>query len=143
MHLSTPGNGLLNPEVDYTYIDCAGPLLGYTCMYLIIVDAYSKWLAVEVMHSITAEKTIHKLRTIFATHGTPHKIVTDNGPTITDVTGPLSYKIKLTDGTIVHRHVDSIKQRHDTTVTVTSKVAPEFEGPIILTLRLKKLDNRN
>ena len=61
------------------HLDFAGPFLGH--MYLILVDAYSKWLTVEVMHSITAEKTIQKLRTIFSTHGIPHKIVTDNGPT--------------------------------------------------------------
>ena len=61
------------------HLDFAGPFLGH--MYLILVDAYSKWLTVEVMNSITAEKTIQKLRTIFAAHGIPHKIVTDNGPT--------------------------------------------------------------
>ena len=31
--------------------------------------------------SITASRTIEKLRMIFATHGLPAKIVTDNGPT--------------------------------------------------------------
>ena len=49
-------------------------------MFLIIVDAYSKWLNVEITQSITAEKTI-LICTVFATHGIPHKIVTDNGPT--------------------------------------------------------------
>ena len=50
-------------------------------MYLVLVDAYFKWLNVEVMQSITAEKTIQKLRALFATHGILHKIVTDTGPT--------------------------------------------------------------
>jgi len=50
-------------------------------MYLIIVDAYSKWLNAELMREITAEKTIQKLRTVFSSHGIPKKIVTDNGPT--------------------------------------------------------------
>ena len=35
------------------------------------------------MHSITSEKTIEKLGIIFATHGLPQKIVTDNGPSFT------------------------------------------------------------
>ena len=61
------------------HLDFAGPFLG--SMYLVLVDAYSKWLNVEVMQSITAEKTIQKLQAIFATHGIPQKIVTDNGPT--------------------------------------------------------------
>ena len=30
---------------------------------------------------------------------------------IAEVTGPLSYQIKLTDGSLVYRHVDSVKQR--------------------------------
>ena len=61
------------------HLDFAGPFLGH--MFLVLVDAHSKWLNVEVMQSITAEKTIQKLRTIFATHRIPHKVVTDNGPT--------------------------------------------------------------
>jgi len=61
------------------YLDFAGSFMGR--MYLIIVDAYSKWLNVELMQEITAEKTIQKLRTVFSSHGITNKIVTDNGPT--------------------------------------------------------------
>ena len=46
-----------------------------------LVDTYSKWSVVEVMSSITYAKTIEKLRMIFATHGLPQKLVTDNGAT--------------------------------------------------------------
>lgn len=35
------------------------------------------------MSTITATKTIEQLRVIFATHGLPRKVVTDNGPTFT------------------------------------------------------------
>ena len=51
-------------------------------MYLVIVDAHSKWMDVHVMQSITSTKTIEKLRIVFATHGLvlPQKVVTDNGP---------------------------------------------------------------
>ena len=35
------------------------------------------------MSSITTAKTIEKLRTLFANHGLPNKIVTDNGPSFT------------------------------------------------------------
>jgi hypothetical protein len=38
---------------------------------------------VHPMQSITSTKTIEKLRIIFANHGIPHKIVTDNGPSFT------------------------------------------------------------
>lgn len=54
-------------------------------MFLILVDAHSKWMDVHLMHSITSEKTIEKLRIIFANHGIPRKVVTDNGPTFTSL----------------------------------------------------------
>ena len=63
---------------SWLHLDFAGPFLGH--MYLVLVDAYSKWMEVEIMQTITASKTIEVLRPIFATHGLPQKIVTDNGP---------------------------------------------------------------
>jgi len=41
------------------HLDFAGLFMGH--MYLIVVDAHSKWLDVQIMQSITAEKTIEKL----------------------------------------------------------------------------------
>ena len=63
------------------HIDFAGPFMGH--MYLILVDSHSKWLDAQVMQSITTAKTIEKLRSIFATHGLPKTIVSDNGPSFT------------------------------------------------------------
>ena len=48
---------------------------------------------------------------------------------ITDVTGPLSYKVRLNDGTEVRRHVDSVKQR--TSSVVVAEETSDFEGPCI------------
>ena len=59
------------------HMDFAGPFLGH--MYLIVVDAYTKWLDVIVMGHVTSCKIIEKLQEIFATHGLPQIIVTDNG----------------------------------------------------------------
>ncbi len=36
-----------------------------------------------LLASITSSKTIEKLRIIFANHGLPRKVVTDNGPSFT------------------------------------------------------------
>ena len=66
------------------HLDFAGPFLGH--MYLVTVDAYSKWLDVQIMKSITSENTIAKLKDIFTTHGLPQKIVTDNGSSFTSST---------------------------------------------------------
>ena len=52
-------------------------------MFLVVVDSHSKWLDVQIMQSITAEKTIEKLQSIFSTHGLPKQIVTDNGTSFT------------------------------------------------------------
>ena len=63
------------------HLDYAGPFLGH--MFLIIIDAHSKWMDVHLMQSISAAKTIEKLRIVFANHGLPRKVVTDNGPSYT------------------------------------------------------------
>ena len=48
-------------------------------MFLVLVDATSKWLDVCIMSSITSSVTIEKLQSIFSVHGLPKVIVTDNG----------------------------------------------------------------
>ena len=63
------------------HLDFLGPFLGAT--FLIVVDAYSKWLEVIPMSSTTAERTITELRKLFATHGLPTQVVTDNGAQFT------------------------------------------------------------
>ena len=63
------------------HLDFAGPFLGHN--YLVLVDAHSKWMDVQLMTSTTSAKTIEKLRMIFSTHGLPLKIVTDNGTAFT------------------------------------------------------------
>ena len=63
------------------HIDFAGPFLGQS--FLIVVDAYSKWLEVDTMTSTTARVTIKKLQRLFATHGIPEIVVSDNGAAFT------------------------------------------------------------
>ncbi len=48
--------------------------------FLIVVDANSKWAEVVEMISTTTANTIVSLRNLFATHGLPRQIVSDNGP---------------------------------------------------------------
>jgi hypothetical protein len=63
------------------HIDYFGPFQNH--MFMVVVDAHSKWVEACVMSSITAAKTIEQLRVIFATHGLLRKVVTDNGPSFT------------------------------------------------------------
>ena len=62
---------------ERVHIDYAGPFLGK--MFLILSDAYSKWLDVSVTEGSTSEITIEKLRHSFAIHGIPRVLVSDNG----------------------------------------------------------------
>ncbi|XP_032888189.1 uncharacterized protein K02A2.6-like [Amblyraja radiata] len=60
------------------HIDYAGPF--QESMFLVVVDAHSKWPEVIKMSSTTSQKTIVTLRTIFARYGLPEQICSDNGP---------------------------------------------------------------
>jgi hypothetical protein len=63
------------------HIDYAGPFLGK--MFLVVVDAHSKWLEIEIVPSATSANTIEKLCQMFATHGIPDIVVSDNGTAFT------------------------------------------------------------
>ena len=60
------------------HLDFAGPFLNK--MYLLAVDAHSKWPEVFEMSQTTSLKTISVLRHLFAKYGLPEQIVSDNGP---------------------------------------------------------------
>ena len=60
------------------HIDYCFPFLGES--FLVVVGAKSKWLEVLRMSSTTAEATVQALRVLFATHGLPEEIVSDNSP---------------------------------------------------------------
>ena len=47
---------------------------------LVVIDAYSQFPEVEIVKSTSVVSTIAKFERIFATHGSPHVIKSDNGP---------------------------------------------------------------
>ncbi|KAM7286060.1 uncharacterized protein ISCGN_032945 [Ixodes scapularis] len=59
------------------HIDFAGPVKAE--VFLIVVDAYSNWAEVEIMPSMKSSAVVTSLRKMFATHGVPDVIVSDNG----------------------------------------------------------------
>ena len=71
------------PKTPWTrvHIDHACPFLGH--YFLIPVDAHSRWLEVHIVPSTSSEATIKVLCHIFSTHGLPHQLVSDNGPSFT------------------------------------------------------------
>ena len=60
------------------HMDFAGPYQSY--MFLVIIDAHSKFIDVQLVQSITSTKCIEKLCDIFATHGLS---LIDNGTSFT------------------------------------------------------------
>ena len=67
------------PTVPWSrvHIDFAG---NPGAMYLVIVDAYSKYPEVIKMSSTTSVNTVRVLRDVFSRHGLPEVLVSDNGP---------------------------------------------------------------
>lgn len=47
--------------------------------FLIIVDSHSKWVEAKVTGDTSSRRTIELIRDVFATHGIPDTIVSDNG----------------------------------------------------------------
>ncbi|XP_033993597.1 uncharacterized protein K02A2.6-like [Trematomus bernacchii] len=71
------------PESRWTriHVDYAGPFLGE--MFLLIVDAHSKWMDIYPVKSATSQVTIEKLRQSFSVFGLPKMLVSDNGTCFT------------------------------------------------------------
>ncbi|BES93435.1 Hypothetical Protein NTJ_06246 [Nesidiocoris tenuis] len=68
----TPASPMERIHVDY-----AGPFKNH--YFLIIVDAYSRWVDVHPVRNMTSATTIELLKRFFTDFGLPHVIVSDNG----------------------------------------------------------------
>ena len=47
--------------------------------YLLVVDYFSRWPEIRLLNSQSSSKTIQHIKSIFATHGIPDVVVSDNG----------------------------------------------------------------
>ena len=52
-------------------------------MFLLVVDAHSRWMEVEIVNAASTQNTIEHLRSMFARFGLPKVMVTDNGSCFT------------------------------------------------------------
>ena len=52
-------------------------------MFVVAMDATSKWIETHIMDSTTSTATVCKLRAIFAQHGVPESLISDNAPNFT------------------------------------------------------------
>ena len=80
---SNPTAAPLHPSVwpngpwTRIHVDYAGPFLEN--MFLVVVDAHSKWREVLVMKSTTSHSTIEVLHTLFERYGLPTQLFSNNG----------------------------------------------------------------
>lgn len=79
------------------HIDFLGPIGNKT--FLIIIDAYSKWIEVFQMRTMTTQETITRLRETFARFGIPTTIVSDNGRQLVSE----EFKMFVRKNNIVHK----------------------------------------
>ena len=71
---------------EHIHIDYAGPFMGK--MFLLVIDAHSRWMEVETVNTASTQNTIEHLRSMFSRFGLPQVMVTDN------VTCCTSYEFK-------------------------------------------------
>ncbi|KAJ0169187.1 hypothetical protein K1T71_015314 [Dendrolimus kikuchii] len=63
------------------HLDFLGPIFGK--LYLVVIDATSKWLEIFNVPSTAASSTIERLNELWSRWGLPRQIVSDNGPPFT------------------------------------------------------------
>jgi len=119
------------------HVDFAGPFLD--SMFLIAVDAHSKWPEVIPMRVTTAEKTVDTLCVIFARNGIPAQLVSDNGPQFKSelfANFMQSNGIKHITSAPYHPSTNGLAERFVQTFKCAMKASKKESGTII-----KKLSN--
>ncbi|XP_041453694.1 uncharacterized protein K02A2.6-like [Lytechinus variegatus] len=112
------------------HIDLCGPLPNGKSL-LVVVDNASRWPEVEIITSTTTESIINRLRRIFATHGVPNTIVSDNGPQFVSA----EFKEYLRDNGIDHRRVAPYHPQANATVE-------RFNATVLRALRRARQEGR-
>eukprot|EP00731_Ephydatia_muelleri_P017950 Em0010g1048a len=77
-HENGNADGLSRLPLQEDRPDVEGPINGK--MFILLVDAHSKWPEVFEMPNTTSQKTIEILRQVFSAYGLPEQLVSDNGP---------------------------------------------------------------
>ncbi|XP_024117578.2 uncharacterized protein K02A2.6-like [Oryzias melastigma] len=68
---------------------------------LVVTDYYSRWVSADILQNPTSMNIIKPLKHLFATHGLPESVVTDNGtPFISK-----EFKLYLQENGITHRRI--------------------------------------
>ena len=108
------------------HIDYCGPIKGH--YFLVIIDAYSKYIEVFPTKSTTSTTTIRLLRTCFSRWGLPVSLVSDNGTAFTSA----EFKNFILNTGIRHTtsapHQKSTNGQAESAVKTFKDACGDFEG---------------
>ena len=107
-----------------------GPLPTWQCIR-VVIDCYSRFPEVEIMSTISAQKVIPKLYVIFARHGVPSQVTSDNGPPF--------------QSNEFHRYMTAIGVKHTTSTLLWPQGNAEAEAfmkPLGKAIRTAHLEKR-
>jgi hypothetical protein len=109
--------------------------------FLILVDAFSRWLEVQQMNKSNAEAVLRELEEIFRVFGFPKELVSDNGPPFSsyDFNSKLEkLGIKVTKSPPYHPQSNGLAERAVQSVkTVLRKFVNEFQQNFQINKALK------
>ena len=72
---------ILHPVPEQPWLIAGADLFQWqNHQYIIVVDSYSGWFDFETIRDTSSQMVIKKIKKIFANHGIPEKLITDNGP---------------------------------------------------------------
>lgn len=73
-----------HPVPDLPWANLSADIFEWNnCQYLVVVDSFSGWFEFELLSNMSSSSVISKLKRLFATHGIPEKLMTDNGTQFT------------------------------------------------------------
>lgn len=101
-------------------------------MLFVVIDEYSRFPEVEIMRSTTAQAVNLSLAKIFATHGLPEKITSDNGPPFQSKEFDDFMKMKG----IIHHKVNPLWPQANVLVE-------SFMKPLTKAVRIARLEGRD
>ncbi|MDD9362040.1 MAG: DDE-type integrase/transposase/recombinase, partial [Anaplasma sp.] len=82
------------------HIDFAGPVQGK--IFLVVVDAYTKWLEVRVVSRMSSSAIIKELRALFATFKISREVCSDNGAALISEEIMMFYRMNNIIAVITH-----------------------------------------
>ena len=113
------------------HIDFCGPFPTEEYL-LVVIDAYSRFPEVDIIHSTSAKGTISKLDHIFATHGVSVIIRSDNGPPFTSS----EFKSYMSELGINHQRITPLWPQANSEAEILMK-------PLIKTIRTARTEQKD